>query len=57
MDNKERSLELLNKFLSENSHEYIQSLIDEVDQMNFEGPTIEEYFYGIGFTNSSGEII
>ena len=57
MDSTARSTELLNKFLNENTHEYIQSIVDEVGKMKFEGPTVEEYFTAIGFTNSSGEII
>ena len=40
---------------SEGGAEFV--LIDEVSQMKFEGPTVEEYLYAAGLRNSSGEII
>jgi len=40
---------------SEGGAEFV--LIDEVGQMKFEGPTVEEYLYAVGLRNSSGEII
>jgi hypothetical protein len=52
MKNQATPIELLNRFLNENTDQYIQSVIDEIDQMKFEGPTVEEYFKAMHIESS-----
>jgi len=45
----EKSLRLINKFLDKISKEEIAKIIKRIDALNFEGPTVEEYFSSMGF--------
>jgi hypothetical protein len=50
-----KSLELLKKYLDETPQEEIDAIIDRVDKMNIQGPTMDEYIEtlkGMGLWNS-----
>ena len=40
---RKNSLKLLDKFFKETSKEELEKLIKKYDDMNFEGPTFDEY--------------
>jgi hypothetical protein len=48
MDQHQRSLDLIKKFIKETSPEEIERILKEADDMKIEGPTISEYFKLMG---------
>ena len=44
MDKHQKSLDLLDEFFRTHSKEEINALFNEVDQMQFDGPKIQDYF-------------
>jgi len=44
MDNREKSLLALKSLLASMDKEKLNEIVSEIDQLNFEGPTIDQYF-------------
>lgn len=55
MKNHKRSLELLDRFLSETPERELKEIFSRIDNLEIEGPTISEYFNSIESTLAFNE--
>lgn len=44
MDRHKKSLELFDKFLAETNEQEFNAILNSIEQLDIEGPTVDEYF-------------